>query len=356
MRQSDLGFAKEHILTFRTAYPNLRPFAPTMARSMARVPGVVGVAGHSNPPLFQPDIGRFKGAYVRVVEADRAVGIPKLVVNGPFVETMGLNLRAGRGHQPHLPEMHPEYVLNESAVVALGFTDERAALGAALRVGGKTGPIVGIVDDFHRRTLHHFIDPLILISPSYADIAGGGRMPYYANTIVRIAPTALPEVLDDLAAVWDSFAPEYPFVYEFLDEHFELRHRAEIQLSSLLGWFTSTALVLTGLGVFAMAAFTAEQRTKEIGVRKVLGASSQAIAAILAREMGKLFAVGAFVAVPMGVWGASQWLEGFAYRIDVTWSIVAGAIAGVLFMATFAMSQQMVRLSRLHPVDALRSD
>ena len=357
MRQSDLGFDKDHILTFRTDYKSMRPSSPAMARSMARVPGVVGVSGHSGPPLFQPDLGRFKGANVKVVGTDRRMGIPKLIVNGSFVETTGLHVRAGRGHRSYLPEGQPEYVLNESAVAALGFADDREALGVDLHIGAYgTGPIVGVVEDFHRRTLHHPIEPLILISPSYADLADGGLIEYYVNTIVRIAPGALPEILDDLAAVWDAYGSEYPFDYEFLDQHYEQRHRAEIQLSRLLGWFTGTALVLTGLGVFAMAAFSAEQRTKEIGVRKVLGASGLSILATLAREMGRLFAVGAMVAIPLGVWGADQWLAGFPYRIDVGWLSVVGAVMAVLFMAIVAMSQQMVRASRLNPVDALRSE
>jgi len=357
MRQSDLGFDKEHILTFRTGYTSMRPLSPAMARAMAQVPGVVGVAGHNDPPLFQPDIGRFRAAYVRVVEADRAMGVPKLVVNGSFVETMGLHVRAGRGHRPHLPDRQPEYVLNRSAVAAMGFADERAALGATVHVGAYgTGPVVGIVDDFHRRTLHHSIEPLILISPTYTDLEGGGRIQYYANTIVRIAPGALPEVLDDLAAVWETYGPEYPFVYEFLDQHFELRHRTEIQLSRLLGWFTATALVLTGLGVFAMAAFSADQRTKEIGVRKVLGAGDLGILALFAREMGRLFGMGVMVAVPLGVWGTGRWLEGFPYRIEVSWTIVVGAVVAVLSVAALAMSQQVVRASRLRPVEALRSE
>jgi putative ABC transport system permease protein len=121
--------------------------------------------------------------------------------------------------------------------------------------------------------------------------------------------------------VWDSYGPEYPFAYEFLDQHFERRHR-----------------------------------TKEIGVRKVLGASGLSILVILAREMGRLFAVGVIVSVPVGVWGADQWLAGFPYRIEVGLPSVAGAVAAVLFTATLAMSQQMVRASQLHPVDALRSD
>ena len=356
MSQSDLGFDKDHILSFRTAYASMRPLSPAMAQSMARVPGVLAVSGHHDPPLFQPDLGRFKGVRVKVAGTDRALGMPKLVVNGSFIEAMGLHVLAGRGHRSHLPDKQLEYVLNESAMAALGFADNREALDFQLRIGDRTGPVVGVVQDFHRRTLHHPINPLVLISPTYADLADGGRVEYYANIIVRIAPGALPEVLDDLAAVWDSYGSEYPFVYEFLDRHFERRHRAEIQLSRLLGWFTGTALVLTGLGVFAMAAFSAEQRTKEIGVRKVLGASGLSILAILAREMGRLFAVGAMVAIPLGVWGADQWLAGFPYRIDVGWLSVVGAVVAVLFMAIVAMSQQMVRASRLNPADALRSE
>ena len=353
MSQSDLGFDKDHILSFRTGHSSQ---SPAVVQEMAQVPGVLGVSGHQSPPLFQPDIGRFKGAYVTIVETGKAMGIPKLVVNGSFVETMGLHVLAGRGQRPYLPDGQPEYVLNESAVAALGFADAREALGVELQIGDHTGPIVGVVGDFHRRTLHHPIEPLILISPTYADLAGGGRVEYYGNTIVRIAPGALPEVLDDLASVWDSFAPEYPFVYEFLDQRFERRHRAEIRLSRLVGSFTATALVLTGLGVFAMAAFSAEQRTREIGVRKVLGASGLSILAILAREMGRLFAVGAIVAVPLGIWGADQWLADFPYRIDVGWTSVVGAVVAVLSMAIIAMSQQMVRASQLQPVDALRSE
>jgi len=355
MRRSDLGYDKGQVLTYKTGYQGLAHLSLPMLSAMAEVPGVLGVAGYSDPP-FSEAFGRWNTFNVRVGDSEEAVSAHSVIVSGSFVPTMGMDIIAGRSHRPHLPRGKPEFVLNEAAVAALGFDGSQQAIGAQLRVGWQgVGPVVGVVRDFHYQTLHEPIGPTVVSSPKYDNrYAGGAWIEGYSNYLVRVAPAALPGVLGRLETVWRSHAPDYPFSYQFLDESFDRRHRAEQQLSSLMGWFTATALLLTGLGVFAMAAYAAQQRTKEIGVRKVLGSTRSGILLTLTREFLRTFAVGSVVALPVGIWAVSRWLDSFPYHIEVSPGLVLVALAAVLGTAGVAMAHQVLRASRLDPVEALR--
>ena len=355
MRKSDLGLNKDQVLTYKTGYQGLAHLSLPILSAMAEVPGVLGVAGHSDPPFFE-SYGPWNRFRARIGDSEEAVPVHGLIVSGSFVPTMGMDLIAGRAHRSNLPRGKPEYVLNEAAVVALGFESNEQAMGALLRLDWQgVGPVVGVVRDFHYQTLHEPIGPTVVSSPKHDNrYAGGAWIEGYSNYLVRIDPLALPGVLSRLQAVWHSFAPDYPFYYQFLGEQFDRRHRAEQQLSSLMGWFTATALLLTGLGVFAMAAYTAQQRTKEIGVRKVLGSTRYGILLTLTREFLRTFAVGCAIALPLGIWVAGRWLDSFPYHIEVSPGLVLIALAAVLSTAAMAMAQQVFRASRMDPVEALR--
>jgi len=323
--------------------------------SMAQVQGVRGVAGYSDPPFFEP-YASWNEVGVSVRGGQESVPAYVQKVSGSFVSAMEMELVAGRSARPHLPRPSPEYVINETAVPALGFDSNSEALGEL--VGGEWcpfGPIVGVVRDFHFQTLHEAVKPTLLRSPGYDDRnVRGELMEAYSNYLVRIDAAALPQVLDDLTTVWKSYAPEFPFFYQFIDEQFDRRHRAEQQLFSLVGGFAGIALLLVGLGVFGMAAFSAQERTKEIGVRKVLGASRGVILVTLGRGFGRMFAIAAVVAIPLGVLVTQRWLDGFPYHIDTSMTLVASSVLAVLVTAMLAMTQQIARASALDPVDALR--
>jgi putative ABC transport system permease protein len=149
---------------------------------------------------------------------------------------------------------------------------------------------------------------------------------------VRIRAGALPEALEQLEEAWSAIAVGYPFNYHFLDQDFERQYVSETRLSTLLIWFAGFALLVTGLGVFALASFTAQQRTKEIGVRKVLGSTISGILLLLSQDFGRRFLVGAVVALPVGHWAILGWLDKFAYRIDPGLPLFGGAAAVVLFI------------------------
>jgi putative ABC transport system permease protein len=355
MRTGELGLDKSQVLTFKTGYMGVAHLSLPMLASMAEVPGVLGVAGYSDPPLFQP-FQRWNEMQLRLEGREETVSSHGVIVNGTFLSTMGLQLLAGRSARPSLPRGEHEFVLNETAIRALGLGDPHRSVGAMLKAGWQgPGPVVGVVRDFHYQTMHDAIGPLVLSSPGYDNrYAGGPHIESYNNYLIRVDARALPEVLEALAAVWRSYAPEFPFYYEFLDEQFGLRHRAEQLLSHLLAWFAGTALLLTGLGVFAMAAYAAQQRTKEIGVRKVLGARRIDLLFTLGAAFARAFVIAGVVAVPVGIWAARRWLDGYPYHIDVGPGLVLLSLVAVLVTAASAMAHQVARASSRNPIDALR--
>lgn len=216
------------------------------------------------------------------------------------------------------------------------------ALGKHFKRWGDEGPVVGVVKDFHMHSLHQPIQPLMFtITDDWVSFFS-----------VRIRAENIPGTLAFLEETMGSFSP-YPFEHEFLDETFDKLYKAEIKLGETFGYFTLLALLIASLGLFGLAAFSAEQRTKEVGVRKVLGASVPGIVLLLSKEFTKLVGVAFVVAVPVAYLAMNGWLEDFAYRIDIGVGIFATTIAVVLVIAWVSVSYQAFKAARVNPVQSL---
>lgn len=352
MAEADLGLDSEDVLTFHTGYKGVMAHNQEIAAAMAELPGVLGVAG-SNNPLFQQSSSSDR---VKLHVGDGEAHFIPITVSPTFADVMRLHLIAGRAPRSHMDGRH-EFIINESAISALGLKHSEEALGALRFEDGVGIPVVGVVKDFHFQTLHDAIEPMLLKSPGFANsYSTGQRIEYYQHLIVRVDDQALPEVLDRLADAWHRFVPSFPFSYEFIEDAFNHRHRRERQLSGFLSGFAGLSVLLTGLGVFAMATHSAQQRTKEIGVRKVLGARAGHVLMVLGAEFLTMLALAVFIALPTGVWATERWLSGFPYRIEVDVAAAAGAVAVVLGITVLAISQQVMRMARLQPVEALRHE
>ena len=204
--------------------------------------------------------------------------------------------------------------------------------------------VVGVVGDFHYKSLHMQIESLYISRESDR----------FRNLFVRIGPRNIPSTLEFLETTWKKFDPARPFEYFFLDESFDMQYRAEERMQRIFFYFTLLAILIACLGLFGLASFAAEQRTKEIGIRKVLGASVSGIVLLLSREFTKWVLIANLIAWPVAWFALNRWLDNFAYHTEIRWHlfVLSGALA--LGIALITVSFQAVRAAQSNPVDAIK--
>jgi len=259
-----------------------------------------------------------------------------------YLDTLKLELVQGRNFSDEFSTDESNYILNEEAVKQMGLD---SPIGKWLEHGEK-GEIIGVVKNYHYMPFSYEIQPLILYyNPSY-----------YRYTMVRISGDDIPQTLGFLENMWTKFAPEFPFEYHFLDEDYEQIYRNEHRLGALFRYFTFLAIFISCLGLFGLASFMAEQRTKEIGIRKVLGATISSVMLLLSREYTKWVLVANILAWPVAYLGMRKWLQGFAYQVEI--NILTFILAGLLILviALLTVSYQAIKAAVANPVEALRHE
>lgn len=270
-------------------------------------------------------------------------------VDTDFVETVGLNLVAGRDFSPERASDETRaYILNETAVEQMGWTVEEA-IGRPFKVGADApdGEVIGVVEDFPTQSMRQPIDPIALTMTAH-----GWATP--EMVLARTSPDGSTEIVDVIESALTEFAPGAPFRYSFLDQEYEDLYRAEIRLRQLSGVFAGIAILLACLGLFGLAAYAAGSRTKEIGIRKVLGATVVQVVGLLSRDFLRLVGIALLVAVPVAYVGMSRWLQDYAYRIEIGPGVflIAGAAAVVLTVLT--VGYHAVKAALLDPARTLR--
>lgn len=262
--------------------------------------------------------------------------------DGSFVETLGMRMKAGRGLTDD-PADGQAIVLNEAAVRRLGWTEP---LGRVLNINGVDRRIVGVVADFHYESLHRPVEPLYMVPLEH----WAGRI------LVRVRAGALAEALRVIDGKWASFAPLHPIRRTFLDDAFARLYDQERHLARVFSAFICLALAVASVGLFGLAAHAAQERTREIGVRRVFGASVTGIAAMLSRDFASLVAVAFVLSVPIAWWTARLWLQDFAYHVDVGAEVFLLSGAASLALALLTVSQQSIRAALADPVETLRHE
>ena len=264
-------------------------------------------------------------------------------VDYDFTKTLKLNV-TGRDFSPAYGLDSLGYLINKTAARRIGYTDP---IGKPLTLWGQQGTIIGIVDDYHMASMHVAIEPLIVkLNPKVS-----GK-----TIIVRTQPGQSQEALASLETLWRTFNPKIPFTYRFADEEFQKLYRREMTVGSLTGYFAILAIFISCLGLFGLAAFMAEQRTKEIGVRKVLGASVVSIMSLLSGNFLKLVIIAIVIASPIAGYAMNQWLQDFTYKISLEWWMFAGAGGLAVFIALVTVSFHSIRAALMNPVKTLRSE
>ena len=345
LQNRGLGFDEEHVVVVEAGNYEVFEEALHEAPEIVRVAAAYDVPGR-----------RFQMLPVRTatMPTDSTRAMRWLGVDYGFLETLGVEPAAGRlFSEDYATDVEHAVVVNEAAVRELGWTDavgERIDLyafsgdGSTFEVATE-GTVVGVVKDFNYASLHGPVEPLLMT------VAQGEAVNVAA---VRIEPGQTTDALARIEAAWHTANPGDPFDYFFLDDQLDQQYRSEQQLSRVFGGFTALTVFIACLGLFGLAAFTAQQRTKEIGVRKVLGASAGGIVLLLARDFVALVLLGVVVAVPLAYLGMDRWLGGFAYRVDLGAGpfVLAGGLA--LLVATATVAVQAFRAAATDPVAALR--
>lgn len=342
LNNKKLSFEKEQVLILPLRERTLRSNYATLKAALTQHSNIVSVSAAAGFP------GRVLGIYGMRAEGlpedqqPEVVGYP---VDSDIIKTLGLELLAGQG----FPETWTEaqgyaYVINERALQILGWQKDEAVGKWMNLPSNRMGRVVGVVKDFHFASLHAEIKPLIMfIEP-----------PEFHYLLVKLRPQDLANTLAFIRTQWQALAPHSPFDFSFLDRAFAGLYHAEQNAGRLLGMFAALAIFIAGLGLFGLASYTAEQRTKEIGVRKVLGASVTGIVGLLSKDFVKLVFVSFIVATPLAYFIMNHWLQDFAYRITLNWWIFALAGVMALVIALFTVSTQAIKAALANPVEALR--
>ena len=269
-------------------------------------------------------------------------------VDPQYIPTMGMKLVAGRNFSESFASDSNAIILNEASAKAFGWKNE--ALGHKITYSMNGGQkqsyvVIGIVKDFHFKSLHQPISPLVM---TLGDNTG--------SVIARINTKDVSGLLSTVKDQWKSLNAEEPFVYSFLDERFRQTYEKEQKMSFILTIFACLTIMVGCLGLFGLAAFTAEQRTKEIGIRKVLGASVSGVVAMLTKDFLKLVGIAFVIACPLSWYIMNKWLQDFAYRINVEWWVFVVAALVAIIITLLSVSLKAIKAAIANPVKSLRSE
>ncbi len=340
MQNKSLGYTRENIILL----PNkLGKSYDAFVNEIRTYPQVLATAVSQQSP-HQITNGQ-GGLQVRGQDENQIYQLNRLLADDNFLTTFDIPLKEGRNFSTRLASDSAAMILNEAAVRSMGIDDP---LQTQIRRNSQWYQVIGVVEDFHFQSLHHPIAPLfIVLDPSRGN---------YHTLEIRISGEDITRTLALLRGVWNKYTADAPFNYSFLDQDYEALYRAESRLSKVFGIFTGLAILVACLGLLALAAFLAEQRTKEIGIRKVMGASVQSIVLLLSKGFTVLVLIAFVIAIPLAYYAMQAWLSDFAYRIDISvWPfLLAGGVS--LLIAWLTVSYQSVKAALANPVDALRDE
>jgi len=350
MQTKNLGYDKEHIVVLPIGGNMLQNFQ-SLKDAFAQVRGVESITASYETPEY---VEWGDGITATDEKGKHDISLNAMPVDLDFIKTMKMQLMAGRDFQQsdfamidtsdNYKNYHQVFIINETLAKKIGWTPQQA-VGRTIE-NRTTGPVVGVVKDFNFSSLHDPIGPLVIFL---------GR-DFSRDFMLRINSNDMQSTLDRLQSVWKQRVPDRPFNYHFLDEDYNKLYLAEQRTSKLFGVAAGLAIVLACLGLFGLAAFTTVQRTKEIGIRRVLGANISSITLLVAKNFLQLVSIAIVIAVPLAWWAGNKWLQDFAFRIPVqAYVFVATAIVTVL-IALCTVGYHSIRAALANPVKSLRTE
>ncbi len=352
MRNQDLGVRVDPIVVVNA--PTLSAWdsifiekTDAFKEALTTLPGLTDAATSSRVP--GQGTGRIFNLR-RSAQASDSYMASFIETDHDFAATYGLEPLAGRFFRP--TDHHQDgrqvrsVVVNEQTRRMLGYQTNEAIVGEPVHFGERDWTIVGVVPDFHQRSLHHAIEPTVFL-------------PFYSNfnqISLRMETDRIEPTLQAVRRVFEDFFPGNAFEFSFLDEQFQRQYEREQRFGQVLLFFTLLAIAIACLGLFGLAAYGAYLRTREIGIRKVLGASAGQIVALLSGDFLRLVLIAGAIALPLAWWTLSRWLESFAYRTDLPWWLGLATLLSALLIAFFTVGYQAWRAARANPADALRTE
>jgi putative ABC transport system permease protein len=342
----DLGFNKDQVLIINGT-DALGNNANVFKKEVTQLSGVNGGTLSAFLPVSNSSRNVYNISKGPVQTPSNSFNIAAWGIDDQYLSTLGIQLLKGRNFSPGFTTDSSAVIINETAAGILGYADP---IGKNIYVFDNAGkpfayPIVGLVKNFNFETLHHEVGPLMFLLQRSTDLAS-----FKVNT------TGIASLIGEIRTKWTALAPGVPFSYRFLDDSFNEMYGSEQQVGKIAIIFSVLAILISCLGMFGLATFIAEQRTKEIGIRKVLGASVQGIAGLLSADFLKLVGIAFIIAAPFAWWIMNKWLQDFVYRVSFSWWIFLAAGSAAFLIALVTVSTQAVRAALANPVKSLKTE
>ena len=346
MQEKQLGFDQSQLLYVRLK-GNARDKAAVFKSEMSKIPGVASVTATTGNLVDVSNSTNIE--WEGQIPKDEFL-ITQMNVDADFLATTGMTLVSGRNFSASAPSdtlnTVGRFLINEAAAKRMGYSNA-SAVGKKIKFWGLEGEVIGVLKDFHYRPLTKNIEPFVFrFRPRE----------FYFNILAKTEPGGIPATVAAIEKIYQKIDPNNPIDYGFVDQDLEAQYRAEQRTGRIVLYFAVLAILISCLGLFGLAAFTAEARTKEIGIRKVLGASVAGITGLLAKDFLKLVLIAIVIASPLAYYFMQKWLADFAYRIDIQWWMFAAAGATAVAIAFLTVGFQSVKAALANPVKSFRSE
>lgn len=347
LRSAPLGFDKEQVLMLPVRPPMAKMFDPFI-QDLKSQEGIVNVA------TMNDVVGKHHNTHeynYKGMQPGKWIYYPSLLVSEDFVPLMNMQLVAGRNFSKAFPRDDSlAVIVNEAMVKHMRWGSPEQALGQQMFTPTGTERVVGVVKDFHFESLHTPLGPFVLDMPHKV------WKPYWTRYIaVKLKAGAdMPATIKAIGNLWNNYSQEFPFDYFFLDDDLDMQYKAQENLARLIAYFSVLAVIIACLGLFALASYSAEQRTKEIGIRKVMGASVMHISTLLSVDFLKLVLIAVIIAWPLSWYALHVWLEGFAFRTEMSWMLFLLSGIAALLIAWLTVLFQSLKAAWSDPVKSLR--
>jgi putative ABC transport system permease protein len=340
VHEKNLGFDRENLVILQLE-GDLAKKSEILVNETVNIPGIHSATVSTSSPLVGGN-STIAVEWPGKLPTDKVL-FTQMSVGYDYVETMKLQLIAGRDFSRDFASDSIAYVINEESVRRMNLTDP---VGQEITFWGRKGKIIGLVKDYHVNSLHTAIEPVILhLHPSWSNVM-----------IARTEPGATTKAMDGLGKLYSKLNPAYPFEYQFVDDVFESQYRSEVVISKLANYFSTMAIFISCLGLLGLIVHTAEQRVKEFGIRKVLGATAQSIFMLLSRDFVMLVLIAFAISTPFAWYMMKNWLLNFAYPAPIDWQVFAISGISALVIALVTVTTQAIKVAIRNPVDTLRSE
>ena len=343
MENREIGFDRDNVF-YMWMQADMGNKFETIRQQLLSEPNIESVSASSQLPI---DIGNStSGVDWQGKDPEERILFTNLTVDYDFIQMMKMTMAEGRAFDRNQVNDSANYIVNEKAASKFGF--KAGTADQELTMWGRKGKIVGVVKDFNFGSLHNPIEPLILRIPR------GNFGNEYNCLLIRVKPGKNAEALKAAEAVWKQYASVYPFRYSFLNQDWENFYKAEGQRGKVFNSLAFLSIFISCLGLFGLSAFSAERRTKELGIRKVLGASRTGLVGLMGKEFAVLVVIAALVGCPIGWYFMNEWLTSFAFHIEVGWISLLAASGACLAVSMFTVAYHSLKVSATNPANALR--